>query len=253
MLQIGTANAGNSLAALEQIIFNKKKLNNRQIIDALKTDFEDSNTDPSGEEIRKILSNVSKYGNDDDYPDHLVKEIFEYTAGEITRYRVWTTGARCTTEEGHVTAHIALGRCCGATPDGRKAGMPVSEGLSPAQGTDLLGPTATLKSVAKLNHILCAGGTLLNQKFNPDIFQDIGRLKKLASLLKTYFFLGGMHVQCNVVSAATLREAQAHPENYPNLLVRVAGYSALFTTLERAIQDEIISRTEQGFGHGQTA
>jgi len=245
MLQVGTSNTGNCLAALKRAMFEEKRLIPEQIKHALETNFEDNAIAPAGEEIRQILLNAPKYGNDDDYADLMVKGVFEFTARDITGYTVWTTGARCTTEEGHVTAHIALGRFCGATPDGRKAGTPVNEGLSPAQGTDVSGPTATLKSVAKLDHILCAGGTLLNQKFNPVAFQDIGQLKRLAPLLRTYFALGGMQIQCNVVSAETLRDAQKHPEEYPNLLIRVAGYSALFTTLEAAIQDEIISRMEQ--------
>jgi len=137
MLQVGTSNAGNCLAALKKAMFEEKRLTPEQISHALETNFEDNVTAPAGEEIRQILLNAPKYGNDDDYADLLVKEVFEFTAKDITRYTVWTTGARCTTEEGHVTAHIALGRFCGATPDGRKAGMPVNEGLSPAQGTDV--------------------------------------------------------------------------------------------------------------------
>jgi formate C-acetyltransferase len=247
MLQVGTSNTGNSLAALKRTLFEDKTLSAEQIGHALQSNFEDSSSEPPGEKIRRILLDVPKYGNDDDFADLLVKEVFEFAAEEITNHRVWTTGARCTTEEGHVTAHIALGKLCGAAPDGRKAGTPVNEGLSPAQGTDVQGPTATLKSVAKLNHTLCAGGTLLNQKFNPVVFESAEQLRKLASLLRTYFALGGMHIQCNVISAEVLRDAQKHPENYPNLLIRIAGYSASFTSLERAIQDEIISRSEQRF------
>ena len=125
--------------------------------------------------------------------------------------------------------------------------MPVNEGVSPAQGTDTRGPTASLKSVSRLDHVICADGTLLNQKFNPVSFQDPGQLQRLASLVRAYFALKGMHIQFNIVSAETLKDAQRHPEKYPNLLIRVAGYSALFTTLEPAIQNDIISRTEQSW------
>ncbi len=245
MIQVGTANVGNCLAALKRVMFEEKRLPPEQIRHALETNFEDNATAPAGEEIRQILLRAPKYGNDDDYADLLVKEVFEFTAKDITRYVVYTTGARANTMEATLTSHIPLGGFCGATPDGRKGGMPVNDGVSPAQGTDVSGPTATLKSVARLNHILCAEGTLLNQKFTPDSFQDLGQLKRLASLLRTYFALRGMHIQFNVISVETLRDAQKHPEEYPNLLIRVAGYTALFTTLEPAIQDEIISRTEQ--------
>jgi formate C-acetyltransferase len=247
MLQVGTSNSGNSLAALKRTLFEDKTLSPEQIEHALDCNFADDASDPTGEKIRRILLDVPKYGNDDDFADLLVKEVFEFAAKEIANYRVWTTGARCTTEEGHVTAHIALGKLCGATPDGRRAGTPVNEGLSPVQGSDVKGPTAALKSVAKLDHTLCAGGTLLNQKFSPVLFESSEQVRKLAALLRSYFSLGGMHIQCNVVSADVLSDAQEHPENYPNLLIRIAGYSAFFTSLERAIQDEIISRSEQRF------
>ncbi len=245
MLQIGMANVGNCLAALKKIMFEERRLTPEQIKHAIDTGFEDYTTNPTGEEIRQLFLSTPKYGNDDDYADSMVKEVYEFTAKDVTNYSIYTTGASLNTQTSPVSSHVALGSACGATPDGRKGGMPVNEGVSPVQGTDTSGPTATLKSVAKLNHILCAGGTLLNQKFNPSSLQGLGQLERLASLVKTYFGLGGMHVQINVVSADTLRDAQKHPEKYSNLLVRVAGYSALFTTLEPEIQDEIISRTEQ--------
>lgn len=247
MLQIGMSHVGNSLAALKKVIFEEKRLTPEQVKHALETDFEDNMTTPTGAEIRQILLQVPKYGNDEDYTDLLVKDIYEFAAKEITNYKVYTTGATGNTQTSPVSGHVALGGFCGATPDGRKAGMPMNEGLSPAQGTDIKGPTATLKSVTKLNHALCSGGTLLNQKFDPIAFKDTGQLRRLASLVRTYFSLKGMHIQFNVVSTETLRDAQRHPEKYANLLIRVAGYSALFTTLEPAIQDDIIARTEQSW------
>ena len=247
MLQIGMANVGNCLAALKKVMFDDKTLTGEQIKHALEADFTDNTTTPTGEEIRQVLLAAPKYGNDNDYADLLVKNIFEFTAKEIMNYKAYTTGATGNTQTSPVSGHVALGSACGATPDGRKAGMPMNEGVSPAQGTDIKGPTATLKSVAKLNHVLCSGGTLLNQKFHPTAFEGAGQLKKLASLIRTYFALKGMHIQFNVTSAETLRDAQKHPEKYPNLMVRVAGYSALFTTLQPAVQNEIISRTEQNW------
>ena len=135
----------------------------------------------------------------------------------------------------------------GATPDGRKAGLPVSEGISPVQGADRCGPTAVIQSVAKMDHAR-TGGTLLNQKFTPQVLQDDEGLNKLVQLIRTYFKLDGHHIQFNVVDAATLRAAQKNPEQYRDLIVRVAGYSDYFCDLSQALQDEIIARTEhQGF------
>jgi formate C-acetyltransferase len=143
------------------------------------------------------------------------------------------------------TTHIYFGDLTGATPDGRRAGEPLSEGASPVQGTDTNGPTAVIKSVAKLNHAKCSG-VLLNMKFHPMALNGEDRLRKFAKLIRTFFELGGHHVQFNVVSAETLRDAQKHPEKYRDLIVRVAGYSDYFVRLSKELQDEIISRTEHG-------
>jgi formate C-acetyltransferase len=140
------------------------------------------------------------------------------------------------------TVHVYFGSVIGATPDGREAGLPLSEGISPVQGADRRGPTAVLKSVAKMDHVR-TGGTLLNQKFTPQLLKDDG-LDKLVQLIRTYFKLDGHHVQFNVVDAATLRAAQKNPEQYRDLIVRVAGYSDYFCDLGKALQDEIIARTE---------
>jgi pyruvate-formate lyase len=138
---------------------------------------------------------------------------------------------------------VYFGSKVGATPDGRHAQEPVSEGISPVQGTDRHGPTAVLRSAARLDHTR-TGGTLLNQKFSPDALATDADLDRLVSLVRSYFALGGHHIQFNVVTAATLREAQAHPERHRDLIVRVAGYSDYFCDLTRPLQDEIISRTE---------
>jgi formate C-acetyltransferase len=141
------------------------------------------------------------------------------------------------------TCHVYFGSVTGATPDGRKAWTPLSEGISPVQGADRQGPTAVLKSAAKMDHAR-TGGTLLNQKFTPRLLEGEKGIDNLAHLVRTYFKLGGHHIQFNVVDAATLRDAQAHPENHRDLIVRVAGYSDYFCDLGRALQDEIIARTE---------
>ncbi|MFA7468283.1 MAG: glycine radical domain-containing protein [Desulfotomaculaceae bacterium] len=141
------------------------------------------------------------------------------------------------------TCHVYFGAVTGATPDGRKAGQPLSEGISPVQGADRRGPTAVISSAAKMDH-LRTGGTLLNQKFTPQVLEGEDGIDKLAHLVRSYFKLDGHHIQFNVVSAATLRAAQAEPEKYRDLIVRVAGYSDYFCDLGRALQDEIIGRTE---------
>jgi formate C-acetyltransferase len=143
------------------------------------------------------------------------------------------------------TSHVYFGSVIGALPDGRKAGLPLSEGISPVQGADIKGPTAVLNSAAKIDH-LRTGGTLLNQKFTPSFFEDEESIQKLGALIRSYFQMNGHHIQFNVVSAETLKDAQKHPEKYRDLIVRVAGYSDYFNDLGTELQDEIIKRTEQG-------
>jgi len=145
------------------------------------------------------------------------------------------------------TCHVYFGSVTGATPDGRRAGTPLSEGISPVQGQDRRGPTAVFKSAAKMDHVR-TGGTLLNMKFLPQVLEGDDSLAKWAALVRTYFQLGGHHVQFNVVGADTLRAAQADPESHRDLIVRVAGYSDYFCDLSRTLQDEIIARTEQPLG-----
>jgi pyruvate-formate lyase len=145
------------------------------------------------------------------------------------------------------TCHVYFGSVTGATPDGRKAWTPLSEGISPVQGSDRRGPTAVLKSAGKMDHVR-TGGTLLNQKFSPQLLEDEKGISNLAHLVRAYFAMGGHHIQFNVVNAQTLRDAQASPERYRDLIVRVAGYSDYFCDLGKTLQDEIIARTEhQGF------
>lgn len=240
---VGMSNVGNSLAAIKKLLFEDKKLTGAQIMHALETNFEDTSTTPTGPEIQQMLLAAPKYGNDDDYVDLLVKEATGHAMRDVRRYTSWT-GGRGGFALLPVSQNVPFGEIIGATPDGRKAGVPVAEGCSPTRGTDIKGPTAAVKSVAKLDHVLADSGSLLNQKFNPIILKDISGLRKLAALIKTYFDLKGMHIQFNVVSAETLRDAQKHPEKYTDLMVRVAGYSALFVSLDPAMQEDIIMRTE---------
>ncbi|MCJ7498458.1 MAG: formate C-acetyltransferase/glycerol dehydratase family glycyl radical enzyme, partial [candidate division Zixibacteria bacterium] len=156
-----------------------------------------------------------------------------------------TTGGHYRVNLLSTTCHVYFGSVLGATPDGRKAGEPVSEGMSPVQGADRLGPTAVLKSASKIDHLL-TGGTLLNQKFSPQMLADEDGIAKLADLIRAYFKMDGHHIQFNVVSAETLRKAQLEPDRYRDLIVRVAGYSDYFVDLGVDLQNEIIKRTEHG-------
>ena len=243
---VGMANVGNSLAAIKKLVFDEKKLTGAQIMHALETDFEDMDSIPTGEDIRQMLLSAPKFGNDDDYVDSLARESSDYMIRDMPHYRSWTGGVAGAGML-PVSQNIPFGEVIGATPDGRRAGVAVADGCSPQQGTDRKGPTAAVKSAAKLNHIMCDNGTLLNQKITPMVMKDMSGLRKMAELVRTYFEYKGQHIQFNVASAATLRDAQKNPQKYPDLLVRVAGYSALFVALDRKVQDDIISRTEQTF------
>lgn len=145
-----------------------------------------------------------------------------------------------------VSANVPLGAQTGATPDGRYAKTPVADGVSPSAGRDVNGPTAAANSVAKIDHFIASNGTLFNMKFHPSALKGSSGLESFVSLILAYFDQKGSHMQFNVVSRQTLIDAQKHPENYKGLVVRVAGYSALFTTLSKSLQDDIINRTEQG-------
>jgi formate C-acetyltransferase len=191
-----------------------------------------------------MLLAVPKYGNDDDYVDLLTRDATDLMINDMPNYCSWA-GGNVGAAILSVTQNVAFGTVCGATPDGRKMARPTADSAAPSQGTDKLGPTATIKSVAKINHVGCDVGTQLNQRIAPQIMADISGLRKLAQLIRVYFDRGGQHIQFNIVSAETLRDAQKQPENYSDLMVRVAGYSAFFTPLDPQVQNDIIARTEQ--------
>lgn len=209
-------------------------------MDALKDNFK------GHEDILNLVKNKTpKYGNDDDYADAVMKQIFDAYYNEVNG-RKNGRGGLYRIDMLPTTCHIYFGAVMGATPNGRKAQAPVSEGISPEKGADAKGPTAVIKSASKMDH-LRTGGTLLNQKFNPSALEgDVG-LNNLASLVRSYFTLDGHHIQFNVVSRETLLAAQKHPDEYKDLIVRVAGYSDYFNNLDKVLQDEIIQRTEQTF------
>jgi pyruvate-formate lyase len=195
------------------------------------------------EELRGMCIESPKYGNDDDYADLIAKDLYQFIAETITKYD-YVFGGKHQPGGISISSMWAGGEMTGATPDGRYAGEVLADGsMSPMRGRDTTGPTAIIKSASKIDQALYAS-TLLNMKFHPTALGNTEDLKKLASLIKTYFSLGGKHVQFNVVSRETLIEAQKQPENHHDLVVRVAGYSAYFIQLGKKVQDEIIARTE---------
>jgi len=226
-----------SLAAVKYHVFDRRTLRMAELLDALTHDFE------GYEKLRlRLWNKTPKYGNDDDYADAILRDVFNAFFDEIDG-RKNTKGGFYRVNYLSTTCHVYFGSMTGATPDGRRAWEPLSDGISPVQGADRHGPTAVIKSAAKMDHAR-TGGTLLNQKFTPHLLQGEEGLDKVARLVRSYFRMGGHHVQFNVVTAATLRAAQADPDKYRDLIVRVAGYSDYFCDLTRALQDEIIARTE---------
>jgi formate C-acetyltransferase len=191
---------------------------------------------------QNFWNNTPKYGNDDDYADNIMRQVFE-TYYQAVDDRPNMKGGKYRINMLPTTVHVYFGEVTGALPDGRKAYEPLSEGISPVQGADRQGPTAVLKSAAKMDHVR-TGGTLLNQKFTPSLLEGEERLDKLAKLVRGYFAMDGHHLQFNVVTADTLKDAQQHPEKYRDLIVRVAGYSDYFIDLNKDLQEEIIKRTE---------
>ena len=234
---VGTGTITDSLSAIKQTVFEEKRIGKKELLDMLSKNFE-------GYELKRqfLINKTHKYGNDDDYADSLMKEVFEEFFKNIDG-RPTYKGGQFRINMLPTTVHVYFGSKIGATPDGRKAFEPISEGISPVQGMDRKGPTAVLKSAAKMDHIK-TGGTLLNLKFTPDLLKDEKGLNAVVKLIRTYFKLDGHHIQFNVVSADTLRDAKKHPEKYGDLIVRVAGYSDYFCHLNEKLQDEIIKRTE---------
>ena len=246
----GTSCAINCLCALKQLVFTDKLLTPVQLEHALATNFEDSTTTPTGEEIRQLLlTRAPKFGNDDDVSNEIGSDFVGFWAKNKmsfhnTLYGRGPIGGRFVPSTATVAANVPMGEYVGATPDGRKAGTPLSEGISAFGGSDIEGPTALANSVAQLPNELMIGGQLLNIKFNPASFTSEQGIQNFLALLKGYFDKKGFQMQINVVDKATLLEAQHTPENYRDLMVRVAGYSAYFVSIDKDLQNDIIRRTE---------
>ena len=234
---VGLGTVADAMTAIKYQVFDEKTLAMEELLAVLADDFE------GHERTRQMLLNrTPKYGNDQDYADQVMQAVFE-TYYQAIDGRPNTKGGTYHINLLPTTCHVYFGSMVGATPDGRWAGRPLSEGISPVQGADRQGPTAVIRSAARMDHAR-TGGTLLNQKFTPQLLADDTGLDKLAQLVRTYFRLDGHHIQFNVVDAETLRAAQSKPEEHRDLIVRVAGYSDYFCDLGLALQEEIIARTE---------
>jgi formate C-acetyltransferase len=236
---VQVANVGDSLAAVRQAVFEEGWLSAEDLLAALRADFD------GREALRqRLLNRVPKYGNDDDRVDSLSKKWADCYSDLVAQHQN-TRGGVYQPGFYTVSAHVPMGANVGATPDGRRAGAPLADGgLSPSAGRDRKGPTAVLRSVSKINLELASNGTLLNMKFLPSFFESAQALDKFVALLRGFCALKIPHVQFNVISAETLRQAQENPDEYRHLVVRVAGYSAYFSELDEDLQDEIIRRTE---------
>ncbi len=234
---VGIGSITDSLAAIKELVYDSDRLPLPELVAALQADF-------AGQELlrQRLLNKTSKYGNDDDYADDLMNRVFE-SFFRVVDGRPNSKGGQYRIEMLPTTCHVYFGSITGASPDGRRAGAPLSEGISPVQGADRQGPTAVIKSAGKMDHIR-TGGTLLNMKFAPSLVEGEQGINKMAGLVRSYFRMDGHHVQFNVVRADTLRAAQADPDAHRDLIVRVAGYSDYFCDLSRELQDEIITRTE---------
>lgn len=241
MVPVGTINVADSLAAVKMLVFDEKKITMKQLKQALAKNWE------GGEEIRKMCLQAPKYGNDDDYVDSIASDLYKFIIEEEAKYQTVRrpVGGKIKGVGGaSISSMWAGGAITGATPDGRLAGTTLADGtVSPSQGKDTHGPTALLKSASKIDQAMCSSA-LLNVKLHNSALTNTEDLKKLGMLIDTYSDIGGKWIQFNVVGKEKLLDAQKTPENYQDLIVRVAGYSAYFVELGKGVQDDIIGRTE---------
>ena len=237
---VGIGTVTDCLTSVKYNVFDEKNFTMDELIEAMEHNFEGYDYIYS-----LVTEKTPKYGNDDDYADNIMKQIFDLYHDTIVG-RPNMKGGKYGIDMLPTTCHVYFGDVILATPNGRKAHKPVSEGISPEKAADVNGPTAVIKSCAKMDH-LATSGTLLNQKFTPDVVAGEEGLAHMADLVRSYFAMDGHHIQFNIIDRATLIEAQKNPEEYKDLIVRVAGYSDFFRNLDKPLQDEIINRTEQSF------
>jgi pyruvate formate-lyase/glycerol dehydratase family glycyl radical enzyme len=235
----GLQDVCDSLAAIKMIVLEEKKINMKELLDALSANFKGK------ENVRAMLKAAPKYGNDDDYADDIFNELSLWLQDRIGK-ELNPFGSRLWSGRSGAVAHVAFGKLTGALPNGRKAGEPLADGfLSPEQGMDVKGPTAVFNSASKVNHNENSLAALMNMKFERRLFENKANIAKLGSMIENFFQRGGFHIQINFLDGKTLLKAQETPEQYQNLLVRVAGYSAYFVDLPRVVQNEIVSRTNE--------
>jgi pyruvate formate-lyase/glycerol dehydratase family glycyl radical enzyme len=251
----GSMSVGDSFAAIEYAVFDKKLITAEQLAHALSTNFEDSTTEPAGEEIRQLLlTKAPKFGNDDDYADKWAVEISEYlgstyqTDFKSSRYGKGPIPATFALSQSSVTGNVAFGKSVGALPNGRKAGLPVNNGVSPSNGAEQHGPTATINSEGKLPSKWFQKGSIFNMRLTPQTLRTPEGRKRALGLVKTHFKNYQYHIQFNVVDDETLIEAQEKPEEYRDLMVRISGYSAFFTPLNKELQNDVIQRMKFDMG-----
>jgi pyruvate-formate lyase len=238
---IGMINVVDSLAAIKKLVFDEKKVTMKELQAALAANWQGEEY----EKIRKMCLSAPKYGNDDDYVDSIAKELYQFWAETTVTFDTIYGGKHKPTAIS-ISSQWPGGALTGATPDGRYAGECLADGtMSPMRGRDTRGPTAVIKSALSIDQVPYQA-TLMNMKFHPSALKSTEDMKKLSDLIRTYFSFGGKHVQFNVVNRETLLDAQKHPENHRDLVVRVAGYSAYFVQLGKVVQDEIIGRMEHG-------
>lgn len=247
----GTISAGDALTGIEYLVFDKKILTMEQLLHACATNFEDESTTPTGKEIQMIMKNkVPKFGNDDDYADKWVVAIEEYVGHSLnhdyksSKYGKGPVPCCFAYSQTPVTGNISFGSRIGATPDGRSAGEPVNNGVSPANGSERNGATAACNSVAKIPTIYDQKGNIFNMRLAPSTIANQESRQKILDMMRALFDKDAEQIQFNVVDNEVLKEAQKRPEDFPNLMVRVSGYSALFTSLGVACQNDVINRTE---------
>lgn len=237
---VGIGTITDMLTSIKYNVYEQKRISMEEMLNAIDTNFE-------GHEMTKnlVLNRTPKYGNDDDYADEVMLDVFANVRDRI-KGRKTVCGGTYHIDMLPTTCHVYFGSVMTASANGRLAGKPVTDGISPEKGADTNGPTAVIKSCAKMDHT-STGGTLLNQKFTPTSISGQEGTDNVAALIRAYFEMNGHHIQFNVVDRETLREAQRHPDEHKDLIVRVAGYSDYFNNLEKSLQDEIIDRTEQAF------
>ena len=234
---MGVGTMCDSLAAIEQVIFTDKAATIDELASALKANF------AGFEPLRQKLQDAPKYGNNNDFADKYAIWFVDFLSDEFMKYKTRDGGGYYTAMAANVS-NIYAGHTIGATPDGRRAGEPLSDAASPTYGRDTRGATATVLSVTKPDYTKVACGTVINQKYSPQMFED-GKREKLRALLRVYFAKGGQEMQINATSTDVLKDAMEHPEKYPDLVVRVSGFSALYVTLAKEVQMDILSRTQQ--------